>query len=200
MKRLAALLLLGALPAAAGEITSAYSNLDLAKCQSLMTAVPEEGVDGGEWLCDGIAGNKVQIWEGDLRNYVGFGENPPATCASMQTLSAFNTLGPRVEWRLEAGRPFATILRWHTDRGDDAPDARQDWLVVTKLDGKDACHAAYIGAEMPDANALARRAADEVARGFDCARDIRAVTAKKGGVAGDYAGPSPCPGGPYREE
>jgi hypothetical protein len=200
MKRLAALLLLGALPALAGEITSVYTDLDLTKCKPMMTDVPEEGVDGGEWLCEGIAGNKVQIWEGDLRDYVGVGENPPATCASMQTFFAFNSLGPKIEWRLDDGKPFATILRWVTNRGDETPDAKQDWLVVTRLDGKDACHAAYIGAEMPDANVLARKAADEAARRFDCAKDAPAVTAKRDGVAGDYASGIPCSGGPYREE
>jgi hypothetical protein len=200
MKRLVALLLLSALPASAGEITSAYSDVDLAKCKAMTVGEPEDGVDGGEWLCDGVLGNKVQIWEGDLRNFVGFGEAPPAQCASMQTFFAFNTLGPKVEWRVESGKPFATILRWMTNRGDETPDAKQDWLVVTKVDGRDGCHAAYIDATLPNANELAREAADNVARTFKCEKDTPPVTAKRGGEAGDYASGIPCPGGPYREE
>lgn len=200
MKRLAALLLLGSLPASAGEVTSTYTDLDLAKCKSLMTSEPEEGVDGGEWLCDGIGKNKVHIWEGDLRNFVAFGQNPPAQCASMQTFFAFNTLGPRVEWRLEDGKPFATILRWMTNRGDETPDAKQDWLVVTKVDGKDGCHSAYIDATMPKANELAREAADNVARTFVCEKDTPPVTAKRDLDPSDFASGIPCPGGPYREE
>jgi hypothetical protein len=200
MKRFVALLLLGALPASAGEITSVYSDVDLPKCKAMLIEQPEAGVDGGEWLCDGVGNNKVQIWEGDLRNFVGFGEAPPAQCASMQTFFAFNTLGPKVEWRLDDGKPYATILRWMTNRGDETPDAKQDWLVVSKVNGRDGCHVAYIGAEMPDANALARKAADELAKNFDCEKDTPPVTAKRGGAAGDYASGIPCPGGPYREE
>lgn len=197
MKRLAALFLLGTLPASAGEITSVYSDLDLARCQ---VEKPADEADGGEWLCEGMPGQKVQIWEGDLRNFVAFGEWAPAHCASMQTFFAFNSLGPRVEWRLAGGKPFATILRWKTDRGDETPDAKQDWLVVTKLDGRDGCHAAYIDAGLPNANELAREAADNVARSFKCEKDIPHVTARREIEADEIAGGSPCPGGPYREE
>jgi hypothetical protein len=197
MKRLAALLLLAAPPASAGEITSVYSDLDFARCQA---EKPQDEGDGGEWLCDGIPGNKVQVWEGDLRSFVAFGEWAPAQCASMQTFFAFNTLGPRVEWRLDNGKPFATILRWMTNSGDGTPDAKQDWLVVTKVNGKDGCHAAYIDAALPNANELAREAADNVAPTFQCEKDIPPVTASHNGEAGDFAGGIPCPGGPYREE
>jgi hypothetical protein len=43
---------------------------------------------------------------------------------------------------------------------------------VTRLPPGAVCHVAYIdGIANPDANDLARKAADETARGFDCGKD-----------------------------
>ncbi|MGE0005197.1 MAG: hypothetical protein AB7S92_06360 [Parvibaculaceae bacterium] len=191
-------LALAPLPAAAAEITSLYSDLDLKTCEKL--ALFEDEGEGAEWSCPGIAGYDVRVWEGDLRSYVGFGREAPAQCASMQTFGAFNSLGPRVEWRLRNGKPFATILRWFTEAAGEGRPVKQNWLVVTKLDGRDACHIAYVDTRYADANAVARQRADETAAGFDCARDMPQIFSSLGGVATDYASGMPCPGGPYREE
>ena len=105
------------LSVAADEITSRYSDLDLKKCQKL--ALFEDEGEGGEWSCPGIEDYDVRVWEGDLRSYVAFGTTAPAQCASMQTFGGFNSLGPRVEWRMKDGKPFATILRWFTRQNTD---------------------------------------------------------------------------------
>lgn len=183
--------------AAAQENTSLYSDLDLKKCERL--ALYEDEGSGGEWLCKGIKDFDVRVWEGDLRSFVGFGKEAPAQCAAMQTFGAFNSLGPRVEWRLRDGKPFATILRWFTGGGADGEN-KQNWLVVTKLDGRTACHIAYIDTRYTDANEVARQRADERAAVFDCARDMPEIFSARGGSATDYASGMPCPGGPYREE
>src|SRR5262245_21764475 len=119
MKRLVLPIVLGLIPldAAAQDITTLYSDLDLKKCHKL--ALFEDEGEGGEWSCPGIANYDVHVWEGDLRTYVGFGKKAPAQCASMQTFGAFNSLGPRVEWRLRDGKPFATILRWFTETNNE---------------------------------------------------------------------------------
>jgi hypothetical protein len=45
-------------------------------------------------------------------------------------------------------------------------------LVVTRLPPGPVCHVAYVDAQANrDANALARKAADEFARDFQCAKD-----------------------------
>jgi hypothetical protein len=45
-------------------------------------------------------------------------------------------------------------------------------LVVTRLPPGAVCHVAYIDVTAnPEANELARKAADELARGFDCKTD-----------------------------
>jgi hypothetical protein len=201
MKRLVFPIVLGIMPlsAAAQDITSRYSDLDLKTCQKL--ALFEDEGEGGEWSCPGIEDYDVRVWEGDLRSYVGFGQTAPAQCASMQTFGAFSSLGPRVEWRIRDGKPFATILRWFTTQNTNGgTPVKQNWLVVTKLGDKDACHIAYIDARYAEANEVARQRADEMAAGFDCGRDMPEIFSSLGGSATDYATGMPCPGGPYREE
>jgi hypothetical protein len=201
MKWLVLPLVLSLVPidAVADEISSIYSDLDLKQCRQL--ALFEDEGEGGEWSCTGIEGFDVRVWEGDLRSFVGFGTDAPSQCASMQTFGAFNSLGPRVEWRMKNGRPFATILRWFTESTADPNNpVEQNWLVVTRLDGKEACHIAYIDTKYADANVVARQRADEMAASFDCARDMPEIFSSLGGVASDYASGMPCPGGPYREE
>jgi hypothetical protein len=201
MKRFLLPLVLSLLPldAAADEISSIYSELDLKKCRQL--ALFEDEGEGGEWSCTGVAGYDVRVWEGDLRSFVGFGRDAPRQCASMQTFGAFNSLGPRVEWRMKDGKPFATILRWFTEANTDGGNpVKQNWLVVTKLEEKDACHIAYIDTKYADANEVARQRADEMAASFNCARDMPEIFSSRGGSATDYASGMPCPGGPYREE
>jgi hypothetical protein len=196
MKRLVFPLLLLSLAqnAAADEITSLYSELKLAQCDKLALFEDEGG--GGEFLCKGIEDFDVRVWEGDLRGFVGFGRNAPAQCASTETFGAFNSLGPRVEWRMKDGKPFATILRWFTE----SDGVKQNWLVVTKLGDKDACHVAYVDTTYADANEVARQRADERTESFDCGKDMPEIFSSLGGSATDYATGMPCPGGPYREE
>ena len=200
LKGLVLSIVLGLMPldAAGQEITSLYSDLDLKQCRQL--ALFEDEGDGGEWSCPGIKDYDVRVWEGDLRSYVGFGKGAPAHCVSMQTFGAFNSLGPRVEWRMKDGKPFATILRWFTETNTDGKSQKQNWLVVTRLGDKDACHIAYVDTKYADANEVARQRADERTAGFDCAKDAPEIFSSRGGTATDYATGMPCPGGPYREE
>jgi hypothetical protein len=201
MKRLVFPIVLGLMPisAAAGEVTSLYSDLDLKTCQKL--ALSEGENEGGEWSCPGIAGYDVHVWQGDLRSFVAFGNRAAAQCASMQTFGAFNSPGPRVEWRMKDGKPFATILRWFTQQSTGNGDPiKQNWLVVTKLGETEACHVAYVDGRYAEANEVARQQADEMAQGFNCAKDMPEIFSSLGGSATDYASGMPCPGGPYREE
>jgi len=164
---------------------SAYSDLNLERCKTIETF--EEG--GGARLgCPGYAGIDVMVLEGDLRMYVGYGRGAKNQCAMHQTFAPFNSLGPRIEWRLENGRPFASILRWVLDNGDG--NSQRSWLVVTTLDGSNTCHVAYIEGAMPAANQRARDAADLYARGFNCAADTAIVIARPGvKPSGVFTGP-----------
>jgi len=60
-------------------------------------------------------------------------------------------------------------------------------LAVTRLPPGEVCHVAYVDvAANPDANELARKAADELARDFQCGKDeVKVIGA--GGRAVDLA-------------
>lgn len=161
--------ILFAAPATAGEISSVYTSLKLGKCK-LVESNPNEG-GSAEWACKGHGGMHVRVAEGDLRFFVSYGPNARNQTAAGQTLGPFNNIHHTLEWRVErvGGRwvPFATILRYFWDSGDGR---KGQTLVVTKLGRDDACHVAHVEASgNPEANKLAREAADTDARRFDCA-------------------------------
>jgi hypothetical protein len=161
-------LLLGALasPAYAG-FNSAYTDINLDQCLVL-----DSDDFGTTWSCPGYKGYPLMVSEGDLRFSLiyGFG----AKMADGQTLPPFNHLGQKLEWRLSNAKgrwlPIATIVRYHTAAPDTGEDEGQI-LVVTQLVEGNTCHIAYIDAlANPDANELARQAADE-SGDFDCETD-----------------------------
>ena len=165
----AALVAAGAGPAGAGEITSAYTKLELDKCE-LVSSNPDEG-GSAVWNCKGYDGRRVRVAEGDLRFFVSYGPDAESQKAAHQTLAPFNVIHHTLEWRLERrnGRqvPFATILRYFWDSGNGR---KGQTLVVTKLGPDEACHVAHVVAQgNPGANRMAREAADTEARSFDCA-------------------------------
>ena len=169
--------------------TNVYTTLDLKACKRITS-----DKDGGRWQCDGPKGYEVQFAEGDLRQFIGYGAKAREQRAAKQTLGPFNSIfkdntdRATVQWRgvTTGGKfvPFATIVRYHTDTGDDGSGKRQrsQVLVVTKLgsaNGVEACHVATIDAIVnKDANALATRTADEMARDFDCRKDPAVIGLK----------------------
>ena len=154
-------------PVYAGEISSVYTSLDLDKCK-LLASNPNEG-GWAVFECRGHNGVRVRVAEGDLRFFVSFGPNAEKQIAATQTLTPFNTIHKTLEWRVErkggAWVPFATILRYFWDSNGK----KGQTLVVTKLEGTEACQVAHIVADgNPKANELARKAADTQARTFKC--------------------------------
>jgi hypothetical protein len=194
MKKSLAFLLL-AVPAHAESITSTYSNFNLGLCKALHIA--KEDGDGNQWQCKGIKDFDVIYWEGDLRGTVGFGPQAKSQCVSMQTFNAFNNPGPKVEWRMAGGKPFATIQRWSTDNGEVS--AKQDWLVVSKLNGKQACRTAMIDVYLPEPNKIARERADST-RNFNCEKDSPEIVSRVEYSLQDVMSGAPCGPGPFRDQ
>ena len=146
---------------------SAYTDINLDECLVL-----EADDFGASWACPGYKGYPLMVTEGDLRFSLiyGFG----AKAGDGQTLPPFNNLGPKLEWRLsnDLGRwmPAATIVRYHT-ADPETGEETNEILVVTQLVEGATCHIAYIDAlANPNANELARQAAD-TSGAFDCAND-----------------------------
>jgi hypothetical protein len=166
----------GPSPASAGAIGSVYTNFDADKCKH-EPGTEEE--DYGSWECPGLGDIKVLLSASDQRMYVSFGEASDDNLALSQTLPGFNDVYKgTVEWRLDGGKPFATILRWNVMTGSDAKAATGPTtpsgqvLVVTRLGPGGTCQIGYVDARSnADANEIARQIADDKARSFRCGED-----------------------------
>ena len=190
-----AMLSLSALAASwanAQTIGSQYSSTAPKHCR--MIGKPSE-LDGSTTrFCPGKAGLSVLISEDDLRETVSVGKSLKAAAkepAAQVWFEPFNSTLTTVEWRMAGNKPFAIIQRWLiADNADrDAKDRPRDkaMLAVTRLPPGEVCHVAYVDvAANPDANELARKAADELARDFQCGKDeVKVIGA--GGRAVDLA-------------
>jgi hypothetical protein len=154
--------------------TSQYSDFDMKTCRQVGPLNQEDG--GGTWTCKGIKGYDVLYSEGDLRGTMAFGPGADHQCAAAESFGHFNSPGSKIEWRMAGGKPYATILRWFTDNGE--PDGKQNWLVVTKIKGREACRTAIIDTQFPNANEVARQKADQ-SMSFVCAKDLPELISTK---------------------
>ena len=170
--------------ATAGEISSAYTDLDAEKdCTTFASA--EEG--DGEWanlVCNGYRGYPVIIYSGDLRESVFYGFPPGGDLApAWESFSAFNSTGAKIEWRVDTDKgrsiPFAAIHRWFVSADPENLEKQTEVLVVEKvaqIHERDGCAVGLVLATgNPEANEAARKIADEQARNFACGVDQRIV-------------------------
>ena len=157
--------------ASAAEYSSTYTAFDLDRCKVIEKG--DEYVYAGTWACKGYAGIDIIQASSDDRTYVAFGQNGREHCAFRKTFNRFNTALSPVEWRLKNGKPIAAIERWSVVTDDEGHSVT--WLVINALRGNDSCHVHYVAGSYPDANADARRAADDLAEDFNCERDAPTV-------------------------
>jgi hypothetical protein len=172
------------LQSSAQTIGSSYSSTAPKDCRALNAG---KGVDAGATrLCLGKSGLVVLVSEDDLRETVSVGRNRHGAArepAAQSWFGPFNSTTATIEWRAVDGKPFAIIQRWHiadnSDEDDKGRPIAKPMLVVTRLPPGPVCHVAYIDAQAnPDANTLARKAADDFARGFICGKDeVKAIGA-----------------------
>jgi hypothetical protein len=154
------------LAALAGAPTSAYTPLNLDSCEIVSVAHAGEG----DWMnrrCRGRNGITLFVREDDARFDIDAGVDN----GEWESATPLNELGPQLEWRMEAGRPFALIYRYTIS---EAMPGGRSMLAVESVGrtGRPGCLVALIRAT-PAANARARQIADTRARTFRCGRDDR---------------------------
>jgi hypothetical protein len=188
----AALLALMLLPASAVQaagFSSVYSSTADKDCRKTAGFKIEGDDYASERVCAGPKGIVVLKQEDDLRETISVGRSAKAAAlqpAAGQGFGPFNSTGETVEWRLgPKGKPFAMIQRWliadNDDPGKDGRPQTKQMLVVTRLPPGAACHVAYIDVKAnPEANELARKAADQSASKFDCRKDKVSVVGSRG--------------------
>lgn len=184
----------------ATQYTSQYSDLDFDKC-TIVEEDSEVGFV--EMRCAGAYGYDVLASDADARLYLAYvpesyvvppapeellavdgaknGDMPSAEAivdaetgvGIGQTISYFNTAGPKIEWRaanVPNAEPFATIVRYHYQTQDEEGGfVNNQALVVSRFRMGHSCHVAYIDAlANADANLMAREVADKFASSGDC--------------------------------
>ncbi|MBS0529358.1 MAG: hypothetical protein JSS22_08220 [Proteobacteria bacterium] len=175
--------------AAAETSGTAYTTIlpkDCHKVRGIKTGNDEIASDVA---CNGFADLTVLRQMDDDRETISVGRSAKAAAAepaSSQGFAPFNSTGDTIEWRLDkSGKPFAIIQRWrisdNRNVGTDGRPRSVAMLVVTRLAPGPVCHVAYIDvAANPKANEIARRAADEWARDFDCAKGAIRIRGQRG--------------------
>lgn len=186
-----AILLIAMLPplvsvASAQTISSLYTSTAPKDCRVRSAG---NGVDDSTIrVCPGEAGLIVVVSEDDLRETVSVGRSrvlADKEPAAQSWFGPFNSSNTTVEWRLANGKPFAIIQRWLiADNAEVDKDGRptdKGLLVVTRLSPGAVCHVAYVDVRAnPNPNDLARQAADEFARDFNCGKDAVKVVGESG--------------------
>jgi hypothetical protein len=152
----ALILAASAADAQSAQITSAYTKLDLDKCARIDRG---EEPQSATWRCRGYAGVPLFVQNGDERYDVDAGRED----ADELWADGFDYPGATVEWRLARGKPFAIIYRLNPANPEASKWSRL--MVETIGRAKPGCRVASIDARGKNANAEARRAADQILSG-----------------------------------
>ena len=169
---------------------SSYSSMAAANCWS---EGPGRVEDSPTRVCRGRATFVVLVRKDAKRETVSVGLNRVEAAkepAAQTSFGPFNSALPMIEWRSAGDNPFAMIQRWRiadvvdqTISNGGGPDAKP-LLVVSRLPPGGVCAVAYVDAEAnPNADELARQAADQTARDFKCGADKAQVLGTPGRAA-----------------
>lgn len=154
--------------ASAQSNTSVYTNLSGPQCKTLSQSNRDAGSYEGQ--CPGVAGYKLLVQEGDLRQNI-IVVTPSGKQQSLELWSvvgsSFSSLGNKAEWRMKGAgakaSPVALIVRYNVANPEDST-RNTSWLAVVKM-SSDAAQICVTDSIPPgaDQNVKAREAADSSA-------------------------------------
>jgi hypothetical protein len=167
---------------------SAYSSLAARNC---WIDGPGRVEDSPTRVCRGKATLVVLVSKDDKRETVSVGRNRDEAAkepAAQTFFGPFNSALPSIEWRITGNNPFAMIQRWQiadiVDQTNGGGSDIKPLLVVSRLPPGAVCPVAYVDAAAnPNADEMARQAADQVARDFKCGSDQAKVLGTPGRAA-----------------
>ena len=81
---------------------------------------------------------------------------------------AFGRLGDKLEWRLQNDEPFAVIYRYYGNGSSSKPIDSSVLAIQKVSEDVGDCIAATVDGNLPNANEIARRFADEQIANFEC--------------------------------
>jgi hypothetical protein len=160
-------------------VVSAHTTTLAANC---WITGPGRVEDSPTRVCRGKATLVVLVNKGDRRETISVGHDRDEAArqpAAQSSFGPFNVALPGIEWRMAGSSPYAIIQGWRIADNDTKP-----MLVVTRLPPGAVCPVAYVDAAAnPNADVLARQAADEIARNFKCGTDQPKVIGASGRTA-----------------
>lgn len=145
------------------QVRSVYTDLDANKCRTLELNEDEGGSYKGE--CSGVAGFKLHVIEGDLRQTVDV-VSPGKKVHELkfwEFFGGFSSVGPRAEWRMRGKTPVALIVRFNVSEDPEDSTKITSHLLVAKITPSSICVTNMIKPSRTQ-NAEARRAADSSSR------------------------------------
>jgi len=152
------------LAAVAGEaqVTSVYTKLSDKACKTLELVEDEGGSYHGR--CPGVAGYKLDLIEGDLRQTLTIidpkrKEHP---LEFWHLTGAFSAVGDKAEWRMKGKKPIALIVRLNVSEDVEDASKTKGYLVVAKITASEVCVTHFL-APTRSHNYEARKAADKAA-------------------------------------
>lgn len=142
---------------------SVYTSLSTKACRTIKATAEEAGSYVG--ICPGVAGYKLQLEEGDLRQNIQV-VNPKGQKHSLELWSvvgsSFSILGQKAEWRVTTQKgkqvPVALIVRYNVADPEDSTKSTS-YLAVARITAEKICVTDKI-APQANANVAARAAAD----------------------------------------
>lgn len=144
------------------QVTSVYTDLADTKCKTIELNEDEGGSYKG--LCPGVAGYKLELIEGDLRQTINI-VDPKGTAHPLQfwdLTGAFSSVGEKAEWRIRGKRPIALIVRLNVSENPEDATKIKGYLVVAKITPQATCVTHFL-APTRSHNYEARKAADRSA-------------------------------------
>ena len=143
------------------QIKSFYTSTSDKICKE-KKAEPNEG---GDYIgiCPGVAGYKLQLIEGDLRQtlFVITPQKKELPLEFNRFYMTFSAIGQKVEWRVKNGKPIALIARYNVADAENS-EKRTSYLMVSKVSNAAACVTDVVPPGK-DQNTLARELADTAA-------------------------------------
>jgi hypothetical protein len=142
--------------------TSIYTDLSDTKCKTLKLREDEGGSYLGE--CRGVAGYKLNVLEGDLRQSIDVitprGKRYELNLWNVS--GGFSSVGPTAEWRMKGRKPVALIVRYNVSENPEETSKLTSYLVVVKLTNNEICITSALKPTRLH-NSEARKAADKAA-------------------------------------
>ena len=118
---------------------SVYTDLSEKACKE--SKVSDEAGASYEGECPGLAGYKLRLLEGDLRQSIDVitPSKKSHQLAFWNISSAFSHLGDKAEWRMRGKTPVALIFRFNASENPENAEKHTSYLVVAKVTKSEIC-------------------------------------------------------------